>query len=491
MKTLNTRAIVLAAGKSSRFKTNRSKLLYSVCGQPMILYTIKLLKNLGISTTVVVGYQADEIKKLIKDSAFKVDFISQKELLGTGNAVGITKKTWDKDNILVMNGDGPLLTEEIIEELLYSHNNSGAVVTFLSSHSMNPEGYGRVIRDGKHVSIIEERNLTDEQKFVTLINSGIYLFKKKFLQDNIDNIQLDSIKKEYYLTDLVKMASDQALKVKTIPVPYDNVRGVNTLEELWAVEQIKRSQIIKHWMTQGVRFELAQSIHIDWDVEIGIGSYIGTGVHIIRGTKIGSNCTINAFCIIDNCQIDDNSYIHSHTVVQDSKIGKNSHVGPFARLRNNVVIGNNVNIGNFVEIKNSEIADDSSAKHLTYLGDSTIGKNVNIGAGTITCNYDGVNKHRTEIKDGVFIGSNNTLVAPVVIEKDAYTAAGSTITKDVPKESLAIARARQENKVGYAKKLKNKNKKETESSVSSSVHKEKRSKLNFVGAVKPKSAQNL
>jgi bifunctional UDP-N-acetylglucosamine pyrophosphorylase/glucosamine-1-phosphate N-acetyltransferase len=491
MKTLNTRAIVLAAGKSSRFKTNKSKLLYSVCGQPMILYTIKLLKNLGIPTTVVVGYQADEVKKIINDSGVEVDFVVQKELLGTGHAINMTRETWDNKSILVMNGDGPLLTEEILEELFYSHKKSESVITFLSSHSMNPEGYGRVIRDGKHVSIIEERNLTEEQSFVTLVNSGIYLFKKSFLDKNIDNIQIDKIKGEYYLTDLVKMASDQALKVKTMPVPYDNVRGVNTLEELWAVEQIKRSQIIKHWMTQGVRFELAQSIHIDWDVEIGVNSYIGTGVHIIRGTKIGVNCTINAFCIVDNSQIADNSYIHSHTVVQDSKIGQNTHVGPFARLRNNVVLGNNVKIGNFVEIKNSEIDDNSSAKHLTYLGDSTIGKNVNIGAGTITCNYDGVNKHKTEIKDGVFIGSNNTLVAPVTIDKDSYTAAGSTITKDVPKDSLAIARARQENKLGYAKKLKNKDKKTTINTKSSIAHKEKRSKLNFVGAIKSKNTQSL
>lgn len=491
---VNTRAIVLAAGKSSRFKTNKSKLLYSICGQPMILYALNLLKNLGIPTTAVIGYQAEELKELIKNSGIdNINYVLQESQLGTGNAISITKNTWDHENILVMNGDCPLLTQEIVSHMLDTHNNSNVAITFLSSHSLNPDGYGRVIRQDKHISIVEDRNLTEEQRFVTLINSGIYLFRRDFLEKNIDKIEIDSIKKEYYLTDLVKMASDQGLKVKTIPVPYDNIRGVNTLEELWAVEQIQRSNFIKHWMTQGVRFELAQNIHMDFDVEIGAGSFIGTGVHLFKGTKIGKNCTVNAFCIIEDSIIGDDSYIHSHSVVQDSKIGCNTHVGPYARLRKDVTLGDNVNIGNFVEIKNSVIGDNSSAKHLTYLGDSIIGKNVNIGAGTITCNYDGVNKHKTEIKDGVFIGSNNTLVAPVVINENAYTAAGSTITKEVPKDSLAIARARQENKLDYAKKLKAKSKKETENkdNLSSDKNKEKNTKLNFVGATKTKNMQNL
>ncbi|KKP24394.1 MAG: Bifunctional protein GlmU [candidate division TM6 bacterium GW2011_GWF2_28_16] len=494
MYSINTRAIVLAAGKSSRFKTNKSKLLYSICGQPMILYALKLLKNLGIPTTVVVGYQAEELKELIQKAGIdNVNYVYQESQLGTGNAISITKNSWDQENILIMNGDCPLLTEEIITQMLDGHNNSNASITFLSSHSLNPDGYGRVIRDGKHISIVEDRNLTEEQRFVTLINSGIYLFRKDFLEENIDKIEIDSVKKEYYLTDLVKMASDQDLKVKTIPVPYDNIRGVNTLEELWAVEQIQRSNFIKYWMTQGVRFELAQNIHMDFDVEIGAGSFIGTGVHLFKGTKVGKNCTINAFCIIEDSIIGDDSYIHSHSVVQASKIGCNTHVGPYARLRKDVILGDNVNIGNFVEIKNSTIGDNSSAKHLTYLGDSIIGKNVNIGAGTITCNYDGVNKHKTEIKDNVFIGSNNTLVAPVVINENAYTAAGSTITKEVPKDSLAIARTRQENKIDYAKKLKAKSKKETDNKddLSSSKNKEKNAKLNFVGATKTKNMQNL
>ncbi len=487
MKIKNTRAIVLAAGRSSRFKTGRSKLLYPVCGQAMILYPIKLLQEMGIPITVVIGYQSEEIKKAIDDAGIKVDYINQKDTLGTGHAVAATRQTWDRDNILIMNGDSPLLTQEIIFELEEKNTDPDLVISFLAAHALNPFGYGRVIKEKDTVSIIEDKNLTEEQRFTTLINAGIYIIKKDFLEKNVDKIEKDSKKGEYYITDLVNMASQQNFKLKTIPVAYDNVRGVNTLEELWAVEQIKRSQIIKHWMVRGVHFELAQSIHLDWDVEIGVGSFIGTGVHLLNGTKIGKNCKINAFCIVDNSKTGDDSYIHSHSVIQDSMIGQDSHVGPFARLRKNVVLGNNVNIGNFVEVKNSVVGDNTTAKHLSYLGDSIIGKSVNIGAGTITCNYDGVNKHQTNIKDNVFIGSNNTLIAPVTIEEGSYTAGGSTINKDVPKNSLGIARCRQENKIDYANKLNNKKKK---SSIKTSQNNEK-TKLNFVGAVKSEDVYNL
>jgi bifunctional UDP-N-acetylglucosamine pyrophosphorylase/glucosamine-1-phosphate N-acetyltransferase len=241
--------------------------------------------------------------------------------------------------------------------------------------------------------------------------------------------------------------------VHAIPVAYDDVRGVNTLQELWEVEQIKRSEFIRHWMANGVRFELAQSIHIDINVKIGAGSFIGTGVHLLGNTTVGEESWIGAFTIVEDSTIGSNTMIHSHTVVQDSVIGDNVHVGPFARLRSNVHVGNSVDIGNFVELKRTTVEDGARAKHLAYLGDATVGKAVNIGAGTVTCNYDGVQKHKTVIEEGVFVGSNNTLIAPIKVGKGAYTAGGSTITSDVPAGSLAIGRARQETKDGYAHKL--------------------------------------
>jgi bifunctional UDP-N-acetylglucosamine pyrophosphorylase / glucosamine-1-phosphate N-acetyltransferase len=490
-----TRAIILAAGRSTRFKTDKSKLLYSICGQPMILYPIRMLQELKIPITLVVGYCADEIKEEIKKANIKnIDYVTQKEQLGTGHAIAISKETWDKENILIINGDAPLLTKELIENLISAHHNKKSIITFLSAHCLNPYGYGRVIREGGKISIVEEKNCAEEQSYNTLINAGVYLISKEYLQENIDKVKKDPISGEIYITTLISMANEEGLNVHTIPVPYDNVRGINNMEELWAAEQIKRSEIIKGWMNKGVRFELAQNIHIDYDAEIGSGSFIGTGVHLLNGTKIGKNCTINAFSIIERTIVDDNSHIHSHSVVQDSKIGKNVHVGPFARLRNNAILNDNVNIGNFVEVKNSQIDENSKAKHLTFLGDAIVGKKVNIGAGTITCNYDGKEKHQTIIEDNCFIGSNNTLIAPLKIEKDSYTAGGSTISKNVPSGSLAFGRARQEIKKDYFKNKKDNNKDNKKSEPSPKKNNntgENNLKLNFLGAVKTDDIQEL
>ncbi|MFC1894882.1 bifunctional UDP-N-acetylglucosamine diphosphorylase/glucosamine-1-phosphate N-acetyltransferase GlmU [Candidatus Dependentiae bacterium] len=473
----NVRALVLAAGRSTRFNTDRSKLLYTVCGLKMILYPLKVLESLNIPMTIIIGYQGDQIQKAIEDAKINnVTFVTQQQALGTGNAVAISNGTWDKDNFLILNGDLPLLNLEIIQNLINQHQENKSTISFISAHCLNPFGYGRVIREGKEVFIVEEKNCTQDQKFTTLINAGIYLVSKKYLNENISKLKLNEISKEFYLTDLVNLATKQELEVNTVLVPYDNVRGVNTLEELWAAEQIKRSELMKYWMSKGVRFELAQSIHVDYDVEIGTGSFIGTGAHLLHGTKVGKNCVVNAFTIVDDSIIGDNSNINSHTIVKNSKIGCNVQVGPFARIHRNVVLDDNVNIGNFVELKNSKIGKDSKAKHLTYIGDTRIGKKVNVGAGTITCNYDGTRKHRTIIENNAFIGSNNTLIAPVKIGESSYTAGGSTINKDVPSNSLAIGRSKQQNKKNYFKKTK-KNEKES-------------SKLSFIGATKSNGSEH-
>lgn len=470
MEIKNVRAIILAAGRSSRFNTEKSKLIFTVCGQPMVTLPIRVLKNLNIPTTLVLGYQADAIKEEIaKANLEKISYVVQKEQLGTGDAIACANKTWDKDNILVLNGDMPLITENLIEDFIKEHLNTKSVISFMAAHVVNPFSYGRIIKTKNKVEIVEEKNCTEKQKNITLINAGVYLIKKDFLEKNITKLKKNAVSKEYYITDLVQLASKQNKKVNVMQVSYDCIRGVNTLEELWAVEQVKRSELMKSWMRKGVRFELAQSIHLDIDVEIGSGSFIGTGAHILTGTKIGKNCVINAFTIIENSIIHDNVQIRSHSVIQDSAIGCNSVIGPFARLRGNVVIGENSQLGNFVEVKNSKIGNKTKAKHLSYIGDSQIGNNVTIGAGTITCNYDGINKNKTIIEDNAFVGSNNSLVAPIKIGKHSYTAAGSTITKDVPEESLAIGRARQENKENY------KNNKQEEN---------KKNKLDFIGAIK-------
>jgi bifunctional UDP-N-acetylglucosamine pyrophosphorylase/glucosamine-1-phosphate N-acetyltransferase len=487
----NVRGVVLAAGKSSRFKTKKCKLSFTVCGQPMVVFPVKSLKDLDIPITVVLGERKDEVREVIEKSGLRnLDYVVQQGQLGTGDAVKASQETWNKDNILILNGDMPLVTQELLRELIFEHGRTNAVLTFLSAHCLNPFGYGRVIEHDGNISIVEEKNCTQEQRLVTLINAGVYIIKRSFLEKNLGKVKRNEVSGEYYVTDLVGIASDQGEKVHTVHVPYDSVRGVNTLEELWVAEQIKRSQMIKYWMSRGVRFELAQNIHLDLDIEIGEESFIGTGVHILKGTRIGNNCKINAFSIIENTIIDDNTHIHSHSVIQDSKIGKNVRVGPFARLRNNVVLGDNSNIGNFVEIKNTDIGDNTMTRHLTFLGDAQVGDNVNIGAGTITCNYDGVNKNKTVINDNSFIGSNNTLIAPVTVGKNSYTAAGSTISNDVPEDTLAIGRARQENKVGYVDTLKNRKmtgaKKCVSNKKTTSTHD---IKLHFMGAVKTDDIQ--
>lgn len=451
MAIVNTRAIVLAAGKSTRFKTTKSKLLTDICGQAMILYPLKELAHLGLPITLILGHQSDTVQQEVQAAAIPdIDFVIQQEQLGTGHALACTEDHWDKDTVLVLSGDTPLITSELIQRILITHSQTNAAITFYSTFVLDPSGYGRVTSENGKIKIVEEKDCTTEQKNINQINAGIYVFSKSFLQENIRKIEKSPITGEFYLPELITIAGSQNLTVVSITAPFDSIRGINLLEELWAVEQIKRSQLIKHWMENGVRFELAQNIHIDRDVEIGADSFIGTGVILSRGTKIGKNCKINAFTILENTIVGDDTIIHSHTVLTDSTIGKNCQVGPFARLRDEVILGNKVTVGNFVEIKNSSLGDNVKAKHLTFLGDAKIGSAVNIGAGTITCNHDGKNKNQTIIEDNAYIGSNSSLVAPIQIGKGAFTAAGSVITKDVAANDLAIGRASQINKPGYA-----------------------------------------
>lgn len=489
-------AVVLAAGRSTRFKTKKSKLLFCLCGRPMILYPVKTLEELGVPMTLVLGYQADQIQaKIEEEGVNNVSFVIQKEQLGTAHAVACTSENWRAyDDILIMNGDMPLITKELINEALEKHERSRATLTFMSTLVLDPTSYGRVIEwDGKY-SVVEDKECTFEQLQINKINAGIYVVKRKWLEDNIHKIA-KSPSGEYYLPDLIRMASEQNVVIKEIQVPYDDVRGVNTLQELWNAEQIKRSEFIKYWMSQGVRFELAQSIHIEINIKIGAGSFIGTGVHLLGNTVIGEECFVGAFTIIENTTVGDGTTIHSHSVIQDSKIGSNVHVGPFARLRSSVELGSNVEIGNFVEVKNTKIGQNSKAKHLSYIGDASVGKDVNIGAGTITCNFDGANKYKTDIEDEAFVGSNNTLIAPLKIGKGAYTAGGSTITQDVPAGGLGIGRSRQENKLDYAQKLLVKKKVNQTSSVSSecgsepdqTLTEEEKNVFNFRGAIKTKA----
>jgi bifunctional UDP-N-acetylglucosamine pyrophosphorylase/glucosamine-1-phosphate N-acetyltransferase len=451
----NLQAVVLAAGKATRFKTGRSKLLEPICGQEMILYPIKALEALHIPTTVVVGHHKEEIMRSITNhSTLSITFVAQTEQLGTGHALLTSKPHWQALNILVLNGDMPLLSADIIQSLYQKHQQSNAAVSFIAAHyAEHSDSYGRVVHENGKVRIVEAKEFQHSPDDHPFINAGIYLFKRSFLEDYCHTLTQNNAQKEFYLVDLIAKASNLGLPVQTVVVPYDAIRGVNTLKELWAAETIKRSEIISHWMEHGVRFSFAQNVHVDIHVSIGAGTYIGSGVQLKKGTTIGSNCTIGDFSILESAIVADHAVVHPHSVITDSTLATRSQVGPFAHIRQQTVIGAHSLIGNFVEVKKSTIGSHTKAKHLTYLGDAQIGNSVNIGAGTITCNHNGTTKNSTVIHDGAYIGSINALVAPVTIGKGAFTAAGSVITHDVPTEALAIARSRQVIKEGYARTL--------------------------------------
>ena len=454
-KAQSIQAIILAAGASSRFKTGRTKLIEKICGRAMVLYPTSIFVNLNIPTVMVVGFQKEIVEATVKEEfESNVTFVHQQEQRGTGHAIQCTRDLWSADTILVMNGDMPLVTRENIEKLIKKHHDADATISFATAHHCDPEAmYGRVIQGDDSIKIIEAKDFEGDLSEQCCINAGIYLIKRSFLENYLDKLQPSAVTKEWYITDLINIASANKLTVQTVAMPFDRIRGVNDFKELWAAEQIKKSEIIQHWMSNGVRFAVAHNVQIDWNVSIKSGTSIGSGAQLSGNTKIGNDCTIEAFSFLKNATIGDRTTVYAHTVIEKSEIGTDCFVGPFSFIHGSSKLHNNATIGSFVEVNRSEIGAFSKAKHLSYLGDTTIGQKVAIGAGLVTCNYDGTNKHKTVINDNAFIGGNNTIVAPVVIDKSAITAAGSTITENVPADALAIGRTRQINKEGYADKI--------------------------------------
>lgn len=470
-------AIVLAAGKSTRFNTGNTKLIEKVCGQEIILYPLSVLRDLSIPTSLVVGFQKSKIKAAVERAyPEQITFIEQEEINGTAGALQLIKSQFQSTNILVMKADVPLINTQIIESLYKQHNASNAAASFVTAHNGDPTGfsYSRVVKKGTHITIRKAHELSStEMQDLCCVNGGVYIFSREFLEKELNTITRNSTTGEYHISDLINVATAANYTVTTTTVPFDHIRGVNTHQELWAMEQIKRSELIKYWMERGVRFSSAQTVHIDLDVTIGCGTFIGCSVHLGSGTKIGHGCTISPFTLLDNCDIGSNTTIHPHSVLRDASIGAHSQIGPFAHIQEESTIGDNCIVGNFVETKRMTLSNNSKAKHLSYLGDAVIGSHVNIGAGTITCNYDGKTKHTTTIKDNVFIGTNNSLVAPVTINEGAFTAAGSVITHDVPQETLAIARARQINK-----------EKQNQTTPTQSTDTSSKESVSFIGAYK-------
>ena len=447
-------AVVLAAGKGTRMKSKTPKVLFPVAGKPMLQHIVDNLGEAGVTDIfVVVGHGSQQVVDTIQG---KITWVEQKEQLGTAHALAQVSPHLENfpGDVMVLAGDAPLLRASTLSKLMEEHDNSSNAATILTAHVPQPTGYGRIVRgdDGNVEAIVEEKDTTQEQKYITEINSGTLIFKWPIVGPMLNQLSTDNAQGEYLLTDIIVVLGSHGQKKGAFIVDdHREVSGVNDRVQLSWIEKVMRIRINNRMMRAGVSIPDPDSTYIDADVEIGPDTTVLPNTHILRGAKIGSNCSVGPDTTIIFSSLGDGVTVR-YSVVEDSSIGNNTTVGPFAYIRPGAEIGADVRIGDFVEIKNSQIGDGSKVPHLSYVGDARVGRNSNIGCGVITANYDGSQKNITQIGDEVFIGSNSNLVAPVNIEDGAYVAAGSTITDNVPAGSLAIARCRQTLKPDWRKK---------------------------------------
>jgi len=447
-------SIILAAGKGTRMKSGLIKVLHPIAGLPMIAWPVAAARDAGSDTNVlVIGHQATAVQGVFRGTA-DIRCAMQEEQLGTGHAVACALETLTgfRGTVLILCGDTPLLRSDTLKSMLTFHRTNHAAITVLTALVKDPYGYGRVVRapSGRVTRIVEQKDAAPEEQEIREINSGIYCMDSDFLFNNIRGIGNDNAQGEYYLTDLLAIAVRKELTCLALPAAdADEIMGVNDRAQLARAGRILRARINREHMLNGVTIIDPDNTYIDQGVMIGADTTIHPGCRIGGGTVIGEGCEIEGGVSISGCRIGDDCHIKAASVLEDSELGEDVAIGPMAHLRPGTTLGNKVKIGNFVETKKIVMGEGSKASHLTYLGDAEIGRNVNIGCGTITCNYDGVNKHRTVIGDDVFIGSDVQLVAPVSVGRNSLVAAGTTVTTDVPPDSLAIARVPQLNKNGW------------------------------------------
>lgn len=470
--------LVLAAGFGKRMRSPLPKVLHEICGTPILLALLRTIARTGISEVgIIVGYGRDQVEKVVRTAALdpdlstlRIEFLIQAEQKGTGDAVRSAMNTaWgrgrtsEKTPILVLPGDSPLIPVELITAMT-TPLEKGAPLRLLTCTLPEPKGYGRIVRQGggatgKVLKIVEEKDATVKERKISEVGASIYLFDPKFLAAALPKLNTKNAQGEYYLTDLVAMGA-KGKKVSTLC--WDNsedVRGVNDLWELSLAERTLGLRIIEAHARGGVRFLDPWSVLVEAGVRIGEGVCIHRGVVLRGDTVIGNRVDIGSNTVLRSVRVGDDVELKAGCYIQDSVIGARAKLGPYAHVRPECVIGSGTKIGNFVELKKATIGEKTSIAHLSYVGDAKVGARVNIGCGFVTCNYDGrvINgsrKHETVIGDDCFIGSDCQVVAPIEIGRGAYIASGSTVTRDVEPEALAIARARQENKPGYAKKLK-------------------------------------
>ena len=446
--------VILAAGKATRFKSAHPKVLHRLAGRPLGEYAIRAaLAAKPEKVYAVIGREASAVRRTYEH--FPVEFIEQKEQMGTGHALMVARKELERcssPSVIVLVGDAPLIQAETLGQLLAIHLMSKAAATVLTTRLENPHGYGRIVRGKGNLvrSIIEQKLATAAQAKIKEINSGILCFAREKLLDHLDELSADNTQKEYLLTDLVRIFNRRREKVIAYLAPDSReVLGVNDRVELAQIEKILRLRKAEALMREGVSITDPAATYIDEDVGAGPDTVIEPGVTLRGRTRIGRDCTIHANSTISDSSLGDHVTIRQGCVISGCTISSDAVIGPFAHLREGATIEEEARIGNFVEVKKSRVGRGTKSLHLTYLGDATLGEKVNVGAGTVTCNYDGEKKHPTIIEEGVFIGSGSMLVAPVRIGRGSYVAAGSTITEDVPPKSLAIGRAPQVNKEGW------------------------------------------
>ncbi len=445
--------VVLAAGKGTRMKSAMPKVLHHAAGLPLIDHVLRAAVSLSPrSIVVVVGHGADQVKSAL-GQRMGLLFATQEPQLGTGHALLQAEPMLAEASgtLVLLSGDAPLVSASTLAALVRRHVERRAAATVLTAMVQRPDGYGRIVRDARGIAaIVEHKDASDAQRQIGEINSGIYAFDIAPLFGALREIGSSNTQGEHYLPDLVTIYRSRGLPVETVTLAdAAEILGVNSRKELAEVGSILRTAKLEALMEAGVTIVDPASTFIDPDVAIGADTIVHPGVYLEGQTRIGAGCVIHSGVRMVNTSVDDHAIINNFCVITDSHISRGAIVGPFARLRPQSHVGEDAHVGNFVELKKTTLGRGSKASHLAYLGDSTIGEKVNIGAGTITCNYDGTSKYPTVIEDGAFIGSDSQLIAPVRIGRGAYVAAGSSITKDVPADTLAIARGKQINKEGW------------------------------------------
>jgi bifunctional UDP-N-acetylglucosamine pyrophosphorylase/glucosamine-1-phosphate N-acetyltransferase len=460
METNNLAIAIMAAGKGTRLKSKRPKVLHEIGGRALLLHVVATARKVVPADDIycIIGHEADRVRAAVESTG--VQFVLQPEQRGTGHALQMVKAFFAlsgqpiPENLLVLSGDVPLIRPETIADIRDTHLREHAAMTILTAVPPDPTGYGRVLRrtpgDPEVTAIVEQKSLKPDQLATPEINSGIYCFRTAALFEKLDQLDTNNAHGEFYLTDVAAMlVADNQRVVAVQADSVDEVLGANTIAEMMHLDAAMRLNTARRLMAAGVTIFRPETTVIDAEVEVGPDTTIEPFVQLLGATKIGSDSRIRSYSVIQNTTIGDNVTIRNGCIIDSATIANAAIIGPYSHLRPESHIGERAHVGNFVETKKVTIGAGSKANHLNYLGDAVIGANTNIGAGAITCNYDGVLKHQTTIGDNVFVGSDSTLVAPVTIESNSYIAAGSSITDDVPSGALALGRARQVTKAGW------------------------------------------